>query len=229
MANPVADQRSPLTQPAVEEGVDGASDDEVQAPAPTLYQRFKGAVKALQRQVLALNYAMQDPECPWFPAVLAAVAVAYALSPLDLIPDVIPVLGLVDDLIILPVFIYVAVKLIPQHVWERARVRADTEPVRLSSNWAMAVFFFLLWDALVVWAVHWAVRHWGSADLQQRWMLPIVAGTAAVLVLAEGAWAALHLRRKRRERAEQLLQAAADGSLEEQLLIAQDGRSPDDP
>eukprot|EP00887_Chlorella_sp_A99_P002241 scaffold10.g2241.t1 len=205
MANPVADQRSPLTQPAVEEGVDGASDDEVQAPAPTLYQRFKGAVKALQRQVLALNYAMQDPEY------------------------VIPVLGLVDDLIILPVFIYVAVKLIPQHVWERARVRADTEPVRLSSNWAMAVFFFLLWDALVVWAVHWAVRHWGSADLQQRWMLPIVAGTAAVLVLAEGAWAALHLRRKRRERAEQLLQAAADGSLEEQLLIAQDGRSPDDP
>lgn len=69
---------------------------------PGWYQRFKNAAKKTKREVLALYYAAQDPEVGWLPKGVTAIALAYALSPLDLIPDFIPILGLVDDLIILP-------------------------------------------------------------------------------------------------------------------------------
>lgn len=67
-----------------------------------MYQHFKAAVKALKREILALNYALKDRGVGWLPRIVAMLAIAYALSPLDLIPDFIPVLGLIDDLIILP-------------------------------------------------------------------------------------------------------------------------------
>lgn len=63
---------------------------------------FKKSVKRLKSNILALYYAAHHPDCGILPRIIAAVAVAYALSPIDLIPDFIPVLGLLDDLIILP-------------------------------------------------------------------------------------------------------------------------------
>jgi uncharacterized membrane protein YkvA (DUF1232 family) len=63
---------------------------------------LKRAAKQLKRNVLALYYATQDPDVGWAPRVIAAFVLAYALSPMDLIPDFIPVLGIIDDLILLP-------------------------------------------------------------------------------------------------------------------------------
>ena len=79
------------------------------------------------------------------PRAIIAVALAYVLSPLDLIPDFIPVLGLVDDLIIVPALIWLALRLVPPTVMDAARHRADTEPLRLSKNLCVAAAFLLLW------------------------------------------------------------------------------------
>jgi uncharacterized membrane protein YkvA (DUF1232 family) len=72
------------------------------SPSPGWYQQFKNTVKKMKREVLAVYYAVQDPEVGWLPKVVAAIALGYGLSPIDLIPDFIPILGLIDDLLILP-------------------------------------------------------------------------------------------------------------------------------
>ncbi len=81
-----------------------------------LVQRFQKAAKALKREVLTLYYACADPRTSWVMKLLPLLAIAYALSPIDLIPDFIPVLGLLDDLIILPLLIWLSIKLIPPEV-----------------------------------------------------------------------------------------------------------------
>ena len=77
---------------------------------------FKAAVKALKREVLALYYAVHDSRTPRIAKIIPWIVIAYALSPIDLVPDFIPILGLVDDLLLLPGLIWLALKLIPAHV-----------------------------------------------------------------------------------------------------------------
>ena len=81
---------------------------------------------AVKRDTLALFLAARDPRTPWYAKALAAVVVAYALSPIDLFPDFIPVLGFVDDVLILPVGIWATIKLIPPAVMNEHRARAET-------------------------------------------------------------------------------------------------------
>ena len=124
-------------------------------------------------------------------------AVAYALSPLDLVPDFIPVLGVIDDIIILPVLLWVALKLIPQDVWARAKERADLEPVRLADNWAAAIAVFILWDAtclLIVWLIS---RNFGSRFTKEHLWLPMVV-SGCLLVFAEAVWSVWVLFKERR-------------------------------
>eukprot|EP00966_Prymnesium_polylepis_P284078 6562478-Prymnesium_polylepis.2 len=111
--------------------------------------RFRAAVKALKQSLLTMYYASLDDEAGCLPRILIAVAVAYALSPIDLIPDFIPVLGLVDDLLLLPLLIYLARLATPPHVLERARLRADNEPLVLPRSIAGAVFVGVVWYARV--------------------------------------------------------------------------------
>src|ERR671933_1645183 len=80
--------------------------------------------RLLKRDTYALYLAARDPRTPWYAKVLAAVVVAYALSPLDLIPDFIPVLGYLDDLLIVPAGIALAVKLVPAPVMAECRAQA---------------------------------------------------------------------------------------------------------
>jgi uncharacterized membrane protein YkvA (DUF1232 family) len=93
--------------------------------------------------VLVLYLACRDPRTPWYAKAFAGVVVAYALSPLDLIPDFIPVLGYLDDLILIPLGIWVAVRLIPALVLEDCR-RAASD-VRLAKSRAGAVVIVILW------------------------------------------------------------------------------------
>ena len=81
--------------------------------------------RRLERDGLTLWFARRDPRTPWLAKALAVVAVAYALSPIDLIPDFIPVLGWLDDLILLPGLIWLALRLLPPEVLSDARAQAE--------------------------------------------------------------------------------------------------------
>ena len=112
--------------------------------------------QAIKRDVHALYLAGRDPRVPWYAKALAAFVAAYALSPIDLIPDFIPVIGYLDDLILLPLGILLVVRLIPPEIL--AEHRATAAAARPVSRLA-AVVVVCLWVALAV-LVAWLVyRH----------------------------------------------------------------------
>lgn len=122
---------------------------------PTLLIQLKDKARALKRETTALWFALRDPRTPWPARMVGAMVVAYALSPIDLIPDFIPVLGLLDDLILLPLGIALCVRLIPADVFEDARRRAiDAE--RRPANRIAAVVIVLIWIGLAVACGIWA-------------------------------------------------------------------------
>ena len=106
---------------------------------------------ALRRDVIALWIAARDPRVPWYAKATAGAVAAYALSPIDLIPDVIPVLGYLDDLLIVPAGIWLAVRMIgPALMAEfRARASAASRP----RSYGAAIVILLLWLAAAALAV----------------------------------------------------------------------------
>src|SRR5260221_9842513 len=94
------------------------------------------SLKARARQVkvdlIALSLAARDPRTPWYAKLIVAGCVAYALSPVDVIPDFIPVIGLVDDLIFIPIALALAVRCIPDEVLAECRLRAGEIAARRS-------------------------------------------------------------------------------------------------
>ena len=84
-------------------------------------QRAKQWARTIKRDVIALWIASRDPRTPWYAKAVAAAIAAYALSPIDLIPDFIPLLGYLDDVVIVPVGIVAAVALIPTHLMAASR------------------------------------------------------------------------------------------------------------
>jgi len=93
---------------------------------PTWFDALRHRTQQLKRETLALSLSYRDPRTPWYARVFVAAVVAYAFSPIDLIPDFIPVLGYLDDLLIVPGGIYLALKMIPPAVLHDARQQADT-------------------------------------------------------------------------------------------------------
>lgn len=86
--------------------------------------RWRERVAALKRETLALYLAARDPRTPWYARLLVAAIAAYALSPIDLIPDFVPVLGLLDDVVLLPLGVALALRLVPADVMAECRTRA---------------------------------------------------------------------------------------------------------
>jgi len=110
-----------------------------------LIKKWKEHAGRLKRELTALYYAYQNPALGLLPKGLILLTLAYALSPIDLIPDFIPVLGYLDDLIILPVLIVLSIKLIPPGVLSDAREKARNHPLKLKENWVTAVLFITIW------------------------------------------------------------------------------------
>lgn len=107
--------------------------------------------KGVKRDIVALYLAGRDPRVPWYAKALALATVAYALSPIDLIPDFIPVLGYLDDLIIVPAAIIVAVRLIPEPVMTELRDEAAQRlSRRLPGSKVGAAVIVAVWLALAV-------------------------------------------------------------------------------
>ena len=109
--------------------------------------RLKRWAAELKTQLLTLWFCRRHPDTPWFAKALAIVVVAYAFSPIDLIPDFIPVLGYLDDLILVPLGIYFTLRLIPPHVLAAAREEALRVPERPKNYWA-AAGIVVIWLAL---------------------------------------------------------------------------------
>lgn len=109
--------------------------------------RLKQRARAIKRDTYVLYLACRDPRTPWYVKVFAGCVVAYALSPIDLIPDFIPVLGYLDDLILVPLGIALAVKMIPQPVLLDCRARAQAAHLRLTNRLA-AVLVIAIWIVL---------------------------------------------------------------------------------
>ena len=125
----------------------------------SLWNRLKSWARRMKRDTLALYLARRDPRVPWYAKVMAMVTAGYALSPIDLIPDFIPVLGYLDDLIIVPLFIYLTIRLIPPDVMMELRAQADQ---RLSEsrprNMTGAVVIILIWLSIAGLAIYWLIK-----------------------------------------------------------------------
>jgi uncharacterized membrane protein YkvA (DUF1232 family) len=117
-------------------------------------EALKAWARSVKRDVVALWLAARDPRVPWHAKAVAAAVAAYALSPIDLIPDFIPVVGYLDDLVIVPLGILLAVRLIPADVMEDLRSQASTRPRPTSrAGLAFVVALWLLSAALLAWAL----------------------------------------------------------------------------
>jgi uncharacterized membrane protein YkvA (DUF1232 family) len=116
--------------------------------------RLRAWAEAIKRDVVALYIAGRDPRVPWYVKLAAVAVAAYALSPIDLIPDFIPVLGYLDDVIILPVALLLVIKMIPAPLMAEFREEAQRRAERPTSR-AGAVLIVAIWIAAFVLAV-WA-------------------------------------------------------------------------
>jgi uncharacterized membrane protein YkvA (DUF1232 family) len=115
-----------------------------------IFENIKAKAKNLKKEIIVIYYAYQNPETGLLPKVIILFTLGYALSPIDLIPDFIPVLGYLDDLIIIPALIALSIKLIPQKIMDEAREKASKEPLKLRDNWLFAFLFILTWIILAV-------------------------------------------------------------------------------
>lgn len=114
------------------------------------FQRLKGKVRKLRSEIQVLIIAYSDPRTHWTAKLLIGITVGYLLSPIDLIPDFIPFLGILDDLILVPLLITASIKLIPEIVIKEARVQALKNPKRMKkNNYIVAFIILLLWVIMI--------------------------------------------------------------------------------
>lgn len=118
-----------------------------------MLQHLKSWAKSVKRDVIALWLAARDPRTPWYAKLLALLVAGYALSPIDLIPDFIPVLGYLDELIVLPLGILATVSLIPPALMAELRQEAGRISERPQSRTAVIVIVF-------VWVAAAAITGW---------------------------------------------------------------------
>ncbi|MGY3054142.1 uncharacterized membrane protein YkvA (DUF1232 family) [Pedobacter sp. UYEF25] len=113
-------------------------------------EKMKAKVKRMKQDTLALYYAYQHPATPFTAKLLIGITIGYLLSPIDLIPDFIPVIGLLDDLLIVPFLIVVSVRLIPKEIWLESKLKAAQSPIILNKkNWLFASLIVAIWLAVL--------------------------------------------------------------------------------
>ena len=142
-------------------------------------ERWKDRVKLLRTETYAIYLAYKDPRVPWYSKVFIALIIGYAFSPIDLIPDFIPVLGYLDDLILVPIGIVIALKMIPDEVMQECKLKAS-EKFRgeKPTNWVAAIIIISVWLLLAAIFVILVVR---SINSNQP-----IAGWSCILALNLG-------------------------------------------
>jgi len=123
-----------------------------------MLEKLKARARALKTEAYAIYLAARDPRTPWYAKALIFFVVAHTFSPIDLIPDFIPILGYLDDLIITPGGIWLAVRLIPPEVLKEARATAATREVDRRVGVIGATLIILVWIIGIVGAVYLFLR-----------------------------------------------------------------------
>jgi uncharacterized membrane protein YkvA (DUF1232 family) len=125
----------------------------------------QGWARRLKQEIIALTLAYRDPRTPWYARAFAALVIAYAVSPIDLVPDFVPLLGYLDDLILVPLGVALALRMIPPSVMAEAREKAARHLANEGERWmnrtgtAMVIG---IWLALAAAGVLWMVRLIGA-------------------------------------------------------------------
>ncbi len=117
-----------------------------------MIEKIRTWAKQLKRKVLVLYFAYKDNRTPWYAKVFAVCVVAYAFSPIDLIPDFIPILGYLDDVILVPLGVAFALKMLPKAVIQECTVKAE-ERIKNGKpkNWFVGSLIILVWIAAFLW------------------------------------------------------------------------------
>ena len=121
-------------------------------------ERLRQWARTVKRDVLMLYLAAHDPRVPWYAKVVAAWVAAYACSPIDLIPDFIPVLGYLDDVIIVPLGIVLAIRLIPPALLEEHRRAAIEQSQRHPTSYVGAAIILMIWLVTGITLLFWFER-----------------------------------------------------------------------
>ncbi len=119
-----------------------------------MLDQLKSRARALRNEAFAVYLAAKDPRTPWYAKALVFFVVAHTFSPIDLIPDFIPVLGYLDDLIITPGGLWLAVRLIPPEVLEDARATVATQGVDGRVGYMGMAIIILMWIVILIGAVY---------------------------------------------------------------------------
>jgi uncharacterized membrane protein YkvA (DUF1232 family) len=124
-----------------------------------MFDRWKGWAHKLKTETYALYFALRDPRVPWYTKLLAAFVVAHTLSPIDLIPDFIPVLGYLDDLIITPLGLAIVLKMIPEEVMIEARRKAELSMDTMDRvSWAGMLIIVCIWLSAAILLILWIIK-----------------------------------------------------------------------
>ena len=119
-----------------------------------MFEGLKNKARLLKIEVYAIYLAYKDPRVPWYARIFAICVVGYAFSPIDLIPDPIPILGYLDDLILVPLGIFLVLKMIPKEVMAEYREQAKDKMLKGKPvNWIAAVVIIGIWVVLAILAV----------------------------------------------------------------------------
>ncbi len=109
---------------------------------------IKERAKELKSKIPAVLLSLKDSRTPWYAKILAALTISYALSPIDLIPDFVPILGYLDDIILLPFLILLTRKLIPNIVWEENILKGES--LKLQKKWYYSFFVIAIYICLII-------------------------------------------------------------------------------
>lgn len=113
-------------------------------------KKIKAKIEQLKQRITQVYIALQDKRTPWYAKLMGWITVIYALSPIDLIPDFIPIIGYLDDLILLPIFITLTIKLIPKDVWLECEEKAKTIWVDgKPTKWYYALPIVFVWLLII--------------------------------------------------------------------------------
>ncbi|HEY9694572.1 MAG TPA: DUF1232 domain-containing protein [Oculatellaceae cyanobacterium] len=110
-----------------------------------MMQEWQQKIRQLKKEIFAIYFACKHPKVPWYTKILAVCVVGYAFSPIDLIPDIIPILGYLDDLILVPLGIMLLLRMIPADVLAECRQQAESTNNGKPKNWIAAAVIIFIW------------------------------------------------------------------------------------
>lgn len=118
-----------------------------------IIKKLKNKAKLIKSKLLIIYYAYQNPRLSILPKLLIGITILYALSPIDLIPDFIPIIGYLDDLIIVPFLLTISIKLIPNDIMLESIKLANNKPKMLGKNWTFGIIFIVLWALFIMFLI----------------------------------------------------------------------------